>query len=79
MVTALQVKTTLPGTNAMAGAGADRQRLLDQAVEWFDKASSLAAKGEIVEAGALILKGLDCERRARARGPQVLGLIKRRV
>jgi len=32
-----------------------------------------------VEAGALILKGLDCERRARARGPQVLGLIKRRV
>lgn len=79
MATALQVKTTPPGTNAMAGAGADRQRLLDQAAEWFVKASCLAANGEVVEAGALILKGLDCERRARARGPQVLGLIKRRV
>ncbi|MFZ4803400.1 MAG: hypothetical protein ACOYLI_01925 [Synechococcus lacustris] len=79
MVTALQVKTIPPGTNAMGAAGADRQRLLDQANEWHEKARRLAANGEVVEAGALILKGLDFERRARARGPQVLGVIKRRV
>ena len=57
----------------------ERKELMSKAELLFHQASELAAAGDINEAGLLILKGLDCERRAKAQGPQVLGLIKRRA
>ena len=81
MVTAtklkLPLKPSLVATSATDG-GLERQKLLQQAETLHQQAQVLAAKGELQEAGLLILKGLDCERRAKARGPPVLGLIKKR-
>jgi hypothetical protein len=73
MVTATKLKPAI-----VTDGGSDRQKLLQQAETLHLQAEVLAAKGELLEAGLLILKGLDCERRAKARGPQVLGLIKKR-
>ena len=42
----------------------------------FDQAKSVAENGQFSEAGSLILKALDQERRAQISGPQVLQLIK---
>ena len=56
----------------------ERKQLISKAQQFFEQASELAAQGEITESGLLILKALDCERRAKAHGPQVLGLIRRR-
>lgn len=55
-----------------------RQQLLDQASKLFDQAASAAEAGGVADAAQLILKALDCERRAGGVGPQVLQLIKPR-
>ena len=44
----------------------------------LDKAKLVAEGGQYSEAGSLILKALDQERRAQSSGPQVLQLIKPR-
>ena len=56
----------------------ERDQLKQQAQRFYDAAKVKAEAGEVSEAGLLILKGLDCERRAKAKGPQVLGLIRKR-
>ena len=56
----------------------ERNQLRQEAEQFYAAAKVKAEAGEVSEAGLLILKGLDCERRARAKGPQVLGLIRRR-
>ena len=56
----------------------ERDQLKQQALGFYDAAKVKAEAGEFSEAGLLILKGLDCERRAKAKGPQVLGLIRKR-
>ncbi len=55
-----------------------RQQLLDQASKLFDQAATAAEAGNVADAAQLILKALDCERRAGGVGPQVLQLIKPR-
>jgi len=52
--------------------------LQQKAQEFYEAAKVKAETGDVSEAGLLILKGLDCERRAKAKGPQVLGLIRKR-
>ena len=56
----------------------ERNQLRQEAEQFYAAAKVKAEVGEVSEAGFLILKGLDCERRARAKGPQVLGLIRKR-
>ena len=56
----------------------ERDQLKAEAQQFYEAAKSKAEAGEVTEAGLLILKGLNCERRAKARGPQVLGLIRKR-
>ena len=56
----------------------ERDQLKQKAQGFYDAAKVKAEAGEVSEAGLLILKGLDCERRAKAKGPQVLGLIRKR-
>ena len=56
----------------------ERGQLKAEAEQFYEAAKAKAEAGEITEAGLLILKGLNCERRAKARGPQVLGLIRKR-
>ena len=56
----------------------ERDQLKQQAQGFYEAAKVKAEAGEVSEAGLLILKGLDCERRAKAKGPQVLGLIRKR-
>lgn len=56
-----------------------RQQLLDQASKLFDQAATAAEAGNVADSAQLILKALDCERRAGGVGPQVLQLIKPRV
>ena len=56
----------------------ERDQLKFEAQQFYEAAKAKAEAGEVTEAGLLILKGLNCERRAKARGPQVLGLIRKR-
>ena len=56
----------------------EKDQLKQLAQGFYDAAKVKAEAGEVSEAGLLILKGLDCERRAKAKGPQVLGLIRKR-
>ena len=56
----------------------DRDQLIARAQALFEQAKQSAANGAVAEAGLFILKALDCERRVKAQGPQVLGLIRRR-
>ena len=56
----------------------ERDQLKAEAQQFYEAAKAKAEAGEVTEAGLLILKGLNCERRAKARGPQVLGLIRKR-
>ena len=56
----------------------ERDQLKAEAQRFYKAAKAKAEAGEVTEAGLLILKGLNCERRAKARGPQVLGLIRKR-
>jgi len=55
-----------------------RQQLLDQATRLFEQAAGAAEAGNVADSAQLILKALDCERRAGGVGPQVLQLIKPR-
>ena len=56
----------------------ERDQLNQQAQGFYEAAKVKAEAREVSEAGLLVLKGLDCERRAKAKGPQVLGLIRKR-
>ena len=56
----------------------ERDQLNAEAQQFYEAAKVKAEAGEVSEAGLFILKGLNCERRAKARGPQVLGLIRKR-
>ncbi|WP_191964743.1 hypothetical protein [Synechococcus sp. RSCCF101] len=51
---------------------------MGDAARLFTQAEQAAGRGDITAAGQLILRALDCERRAGAAGPQVLQLIKPR-
>jgi hypothetical protein len=65
----------------LAGHGVDpvaRRTFLSRAAELDQLARQAAEKGDLLEAGRLILETLDCERRAGSLGPQVLQLIKPR-
>lgn len=55
-----------------------RQQLLDQAAQLFEQAATAAEDGNVPDSAQLILRALDCERRAGGVGPQVLQLIKPR-
>ena len=57
----------------------ERSKHLNAAARFFDQARLAAVDGRLSDSGALILKGLDQERRAKATGPQVLQLIKPRT
>lgn len=57
---------------------AARQTFLSRAAELDRQARDAAERGDLQEAGRLILETLDCERRAGSLGPQVLQLIKPR-
>ena len=67
-------------TPEIAGSAIELKRLghLDSADSLFRQAKILAEMGSFREAGCLILRGLDQERRASSSGPQVLQLIKPR-
>ena len=57
----------------------DQREAYSQAAKsLFNKAKLIAEGGQYSEAGSLILKALDQERRAQGSGPQVLQLIKPR-
>jgi len=59
---------------------ADQRAAHSQAAQnFFDQARLVAEDGQFSEAGSLILKALDQERRAQSSGPQVLQLIKPRT
>ena len=65
---------------------ADRPAVADQRIAYqqaandlFERARNQADLGLISEAGLLILRGLDQERRALMSGPQVMQLIKPRI
>lgn len=74
---------TRPAGNGSSGNGLggseQRQRLLVQAEELSGRARACAEEGDIEASAQLILKSLDCERRAGGLGPQVLQLIKPRA
>ena len=64
------------------GHGVDsvaRRTFLSRASELDQLARQAAERGDLQEAGRLILETLDCERRAGGLGPQVLQLIKPRL
>ena len=67
-------------TLAKRPAVADQRDAHQQAAhQFFEQARDQAHNGLISEAGLLILKGLDQERRAQVSGPQVMQLIKPRL
>ena len=75
------VKPTPPSL-LHAGHGLDpvaRKTFLSRASELDQLARQAAERGDLLEAGRLILETLDCERRAGSQGPQVLQLIKPRT
>lgn len=76
----MQMKTAVNERSAKPAlvAKVSREALLEDAARWESEAREAVARGAITEAGLLILRSLDCERRARAIGPQVLGVIRRR-
>jgi hypothetical protein len=73
---------TPPPLHLHAGHGLDpvaRKTFLSRASELDQLARQAAERGDLLEAGRLILETLDCERRAGSQGPQVLQLIKPRT
>ena len=69
-----------PGSSGNGQGGSEqRQRLLVQAEELNGRARACAEEGDLEASAQLILKALDCERRAGGLGPQVLQLIKPRA
>jgi hypothetical protein len=68
----------MPATRQAPAPAARREDLLKEAGSHAEAAELAAESGEIETAARLILKSLDCERRAGSVGPQVLQLIKPR-
>ena len=78
MLTQIRGGNLKEGSRSSSSVDQERDQLRSEAQEFYEAAKAKAEAGEVTEAGLLILKGLNCERRAKARGPQVLGLIRKR-
>ena len=61
-----------------AVGGEQKKILIGQASVHEAAAEAAAVQGDVEAAARLILRALDCERRAGSLGPQVLQLIKPR-
>ncbi|GCE64794.1 hypothetical protein OMCYN_00716 [cyanobiont of Ornithocercus magnificus] len=55
-----------------------KDKLLTSAASLYGQARNEAETGDVSAAGTLILRALECERRAGEVGPQVMQLIKPR-
>ena len=78
MLTQIRSSDVRETSKRAASIDLERDQLKQQAQGFYEAAKVKAEAGEVSEAGLLILKGLNCERRAKAKGPQVLGLIRKR-
>ena len=78
MLTQIRSGDVREASKSSSSVDQERDQLKAEAQQFYEAAKAKAEAGEVTEAGLLILKGLDCERRAKARGPQVLGLIRKR-
>ena len=78
MLTQIRSNDVRETSKGAASIDLERDQLKQQALGFYEAAKVKAEAGEVSEAGLLILKGLNCERRAKAKGPQVLGLIRKR-
>ena len=78
MLTQIRSNDVRETSKRTASIDLERDQLKQQAQGFYEAAKVKAEAGEVSEAGLLILKGLNCERRAKAKGPQVLGLIRKR-
>ena len=78
MLTQIRAGDVREASKRSSSVDQERDQLKAEAQQFYEAAKSKAEAGEVTEAGLLILKGLNCERRAKARGPQVLGLIRKR-
>ena len=78
MLTQIRAGDAREKTRRGSSIDEEKNKLNDEAQLFYEAAKVKSEAGEITEAGLLILKGLNCERRAKARGPQVLGLIRKR-
>ena len=68
----------MQATRQAPAPAARREDLLQEALVHADAAARAAEQGDIEQSARLILRSLDCERRAGSVGPQVLQLIKPR-
>ena len=78
MLTQIRSGDLREASRSSSSVDQERDQLKAEAQQFYEAAKAKAEAGEVTEAGLLILKGLNCERRAKARGPQVLGLIRKR-
>jgi hypothetical protein len=78
MLTQIRSGDVREASRSSSSVDQERDQLKAEAQQFYEAAKAKAEAGEVTEAGLLILKGLNCERRAKARGPQVLGLIRKR-
>jgi hypothetical protein len=78
MLTQIRSGDVREASRSSSSVDQERDQLKAEAQTFYETAKATAEAGEVTEAGLLILKGLNCERRAKARGPQVLGLIRKR-
>ena len=78
MLTQIRSGDVREASKSSSSVNQERDQLKAEAQQFYEAAKAKAEAGEVTEAGLLILKGLNCERRAKARGPQVLGLIRKR-
>ena len=78
MLTQIRSGDVREASKSSSSVDQERDQLKAEAQRFYEAAKVKAEAGEVTEAGLLILKGLNCERRAKARGPQVLGLIRKR-
>ena len=78
MLTQIRPGDVREASKSSSSVDQERDQLKAEAQQFYEAAKAKAEAGEVSEAGLFILKGLNCERRAKARGPQVLGLIRKR-
>ena len=78
MLTQIRPGDVIKASKSSSSVDQERDQLKAEEQQFYKAAKAKAEAGEVTEAGLLILKGLNCERRAKARGPQVLGLIRKR-
>ena len=78
MLTQIRSGNVKEASKSSSSVNQERDQLKAEAKQFYEVAKAKAEAGEVSEAGLFILKGLNCERRAKARGPQVLGLIRKR-